>query len=126
MNDKPDIGFDHDGDYIKHREFGKGVTYEQDGVLFSSGYEAIKILKTKKKKDSFDNMSADELREQLRINNVAPPKVKTRNTQTIKAKRGHQSTEDKLAGFKSDDQPDHVRAALSENHAATMADQQAE
>ena len=39
-----DIEFDHDRleDAIKHRKFGAGVTYEQDGVLFSSGFVAIK------------------------------------------------------------------------------------
>ena len=126
MNDKPDIEFDHDAPCIKHREFGKGVTYEQDGVLFSSGFVAQKILKTRKKKDAFDGMNADELREQLRLNNITPPKVKDRSVGKKKPQTVRQDTDDKLAGFKAEDQPDHVRQALSENHAAEMADQQAE
>jgi len=127
MNDKPDIEFDHDAPYVKHREFGKGVTYEQDGVLFSSGFVAQKILKTRKKKDAFDRMNADELREQLRLNNVTPPKMKDRSAGKKKPQTVRQSTGDKLEGFKADDeQPDYVRKALSENHAAEMADQQAE
>ena len=63
---KPDIEFDHEADCIKHRELGKGVTYEQDGVLFSSGFVALKILRNRPKKDKFDNMTPDQLRAALR------------------------------------------------------------
>ena len=126
MSNKPDIEFDHDAPYMKHREFGKGVTYEQDGVIFSSGFEAMTILKTRRKKDAFDNMNADELRAQLRLHNIAPPKMKDRNAGKKKPQTVRQGADDKLAGFKPEDQPDHVQQAISENHAAEMADQQAE
>ena len=126
MSNKPDIEFDHDAPYTKHREFGKGVTYEQDGVRFSSGFEAMTILKIRRKKDAFDSMNADELRAQLRLNNIAPPKMKDRSVGKKKPQTVRQGADDKLAGFKTEDQPDHVQQAISENHAAEMADQQAE
>ena len=122
---KPDIEFDHDrmDDAIKHREFGHGVTYEQDGVLFSSGFVAIKILEGRKKKDKFDDMSPDDMREALRHGGGATPKKK------VSAKKAHsarQRADDKLSGFKTEDAPDYVQQAMSENHAAAMAEESAE
>ena len=119
---RPDITFDHDADCIKHRELGKGVTYEQDGVLFSSGFVALKVLKTKPKKDKFDNMSPAELRAELR-GKKAPAAATSAKSGTAKPQTPRQGADDKLAGFRNEDNPDYVRQALSENHAAATAEE---
>ena len=118
---KPDIEFDHDADCIKHRELGKGVTYEQNGVLFSSGYVAIKILRKRPAKDKYDGMTADQLRDELR-GKKSPVATKPASA-TPQTSR--QSADDKLSGFRDEDNPDYVRKALSENHAAAMAEENA-
>lgn len=128
----PDITqfeFDHDADFIKRRTFGEGVTYEQDGVLFSSGFVALKVLRAKAKKDGFDDMNANELRALLRQNNIAPPQIAAKKKPAAgrKPQTNRQSAEDKLEGFKAPDgQSDHVKQALSENHSALSAEQQAD
>lgn len=127
----PDIQFDHDAPFVKHRKMGEGVTFEQDGVLFSSGYLAIKILRERAPKDTFDDMTPDELRAQLRANKVMPPPQKKKKAVSKKAvgKKVHsvrQLADDKLAGFRNEPNPDYIQKALSENHAAVMAEEQAE
>ncbi len=74
-----DIEFDQNADFIKHRKLGEGVTYEQDGVLFSSGYVPLRVLVEKPATDRFDDMTSDELRVQLRntsYDNAPAPKKK--------------------------------------------------
>jgi len=127
---KYDIEFDHDAGYIKHREMGAGVTYEQDGVLFSSGFVPLKILRERAPKDRFDDMTPDELRAELRGGTTAvaaPVRKKTAKKKTAKPKQDvRQRADDKLKGFKPESSPDYVQQALSENHAAVMAEEQAE
>ena len=123
-----DIKFDRDADSIKHRAMGEGVTYEQDGVLFSSGFVPLKILKERAPKDEFDDVSAAELRTRLRggSNGESPPKKKTRadkQVSTVKVTSARQRADDKLEGFRTPDQPDHIQKALAENHAAIMAEE---
>jgi hypothetical protein len=125
---RPDIEFDHDADCIKHRELGKGVTYEQNGVLFSSGYVALKILRERPAKDKFDDMTPDELRAALRGQKspVAAKPKKHKVAAPSKPQTPRQSADDKLSGFRNEDNPDYVQQALSENHAAVMAEESAQ
>ncbi len=125
MENLTDIEFDHDAEFIKHREMGKGVTFEQDGVLFSSGYVALKVLKVKPPKDEFDDMTPAELRAALRDSDVVPPKVAKKKV-TRKPGSARERAAEKLDGFKAEEQPDYVRQAMSENHAAASAEENAE
>ncbi len=128
-----DIEFDHDADYIKNRAMGKGVTYEQDGVLFSSGFVPLKIVKARPPKDKYDDMSSAELRAALRGNGAATPGKKKKKkvglkqeVAPVKVHSARQRADDKLAGFRTPNQPDYIQKALSENHAAIMAEENAE
>ena len=127
-----DIEFDHDADCVKHRTIGEGVTYEQDGVLFSSGYVPLRVLVEKPSTDKFDDMSPSELRTALRHTDAIqqlPKKKKKRAGSREPEKKAHsarQRADDKLAGFRTPDQPDYIEKALSENHAAIMAEEHAE
>ncbi len=122
-----DIEFDHEADCVKHRELGRGVTYEQDGVLFSSGFVALKIIKERAPKDKYDDMSAAELRAALR-GEPAPVKKKIVRKKPIPKTPGsaRQRADNKLAGFRAEDNPEYVKQALSENHAAVMAEENAQ
>ncbi len=123
-----DIEFDHDAEYIKHRKLNEGVTYEQDGILFSSGYVPLKVLVIKQPTDQFDDMSPAELRTTLRNSDVEMPKKKKVGVKesTKKVHSARQRADDKLAGFRNPDNPDYILQALSENHAAVMAEEHAE
>jgi len=119
-----DIEFDHDADFVKHRKLGEGVTFEQDGILFSSGYVALKVLVVKAPEDRFDNMNPAELRSALRKGEVAKKKKVVEPEKTVHSAR--QRADDKLAGFRNPENPDYIEEALSENHAAVMAEEHAE
>lgn len=119
-----DIVFDHEAPYVKHRAMGKGVTYTQDGVLFSSGYVAIKVLEKRQPKDPFDDMNADQLRAALRSKPGAKKKPVQAQASAVRSDP-RQTADDKLAGFKGVENPDYIRAALDENHAAAMAEERA-
>ena len=128
-----DIEFDHDADCVKHRAMGEGVTYEQNGVLFSSGFVPLKIVKILPPKDEFDDMSPAELRNALRDNSIASPQKKKKKKVGLKQEEAsgkvhsaRQRADDKLAGFRTPNQPDYIQQALSENHAAVMAEEKAE
>ena len=126
-----DIEFDHDVEFIKHRKLGEGVTYEQDGVLFSSGFVPLKVLVQKASTDRFDDMSPAELRTSLRHNDAMSQGTKKAGTSLSeepgkKVHSARQRADDKLAGFRTPDQPDYIEKALSENHAAIMAQEHAE
>lgn len=120
-----DIVFDHDAPHVKHRAMGKGVTYTQDGVLFSSGFVAIKVLEKRQPKDEFDGMNADELRAALRGKPGAKKKPAQAQAPAVQPS-ARQAADDKLAGFKGADNPDYIQVALAENHAAVMAEERAE
>jgi len=134
-----DIEFDHErmDEAVKHRKMGAGVTYEQDGVLFSSGFVAIKILDESERirppRDEYDDMSPAQLRAALRSKNrssgsLVPRKfaAKKKVKKKVTKKDVRQRADDKLSGYKPEDQPDYVRQALSENHAAVMAEESAQ
>ncbi len=119
-----DIKFDHDADFVKHRKLGEGVTFEQDGVLFSSGYTPLRVLVQKAPEDKFDNMNPAELRSALRKGEVAKKKKAVEPEKEVHSAR--QRADDKLAGFRNPENPDYIEEALSENHAAIMAEEHAE
>lgn len=127
-----DIKFDHDADCTKIRKMGAGVTYVQDGVEFSSGFVPLRILEERIPKDEFDDMSPAELRAALRQSGVGSPKKKRADAQESPRKKKTRAdkkpapADDKLEGFRTADQPDYVQQALSENHAAIMAEEHAE
>lgn len=134
--DISEIEFDHDrlDQAVKHRHIETGVTFEQDGVLFSSGFEPIRFLKETERhsemRDEIDEMSAAEMRAALRRvkhgQSISPPKKKKKKKKDATKADVRTRADDKLAGFKPDDQPDFVKQALSENHAAVMAEESVE
>ena len=124
-----DIEFDRDADFIKHRKIGEGVTYEQDGILFSSGYTPLRVLVKKAPTDMYDDMNPAELRSALRnVGTTAEPKKKKVGVKAPEKEvhSARQRAEDKLAGFRNPENPDYIEKALSENHAAVMAEEHAE
>ena len=133
--DLTSIEFYHDEDYEKLREFGAGVTYKQRGVLFSSGFKAIKILEViSDNADDIDNMSVAEMRAKLRsqkLNEKPRTVIDPERQQARTAKKaGKKSSvrkraDSKLQGFKDEENPDYVREALGENAAAKRAEDNA-
>ena len=114
MKKLADIAFDHDAPSEKIRKFGKGITYVQNGVVFSNSYEPIAMTKER-----------EEL-EDLKESKKQKQKETIKKTAKKKRRAVAKGVGDKLKGFRKFDAPDKVSQALKENEQAEAAEAAAE
>lgn len=113
--DTPDIKFDHDAPYIKKRQLGRGVTYEQHGCVFNSGFALVEVLDKKKVPGLIDAERANKKKSVARVNQRVVGRINKKKKKKKKKSLAEQ-------GFSNSGKPDEIQKAMGENEAAKRAE----
>lgn len=113
MTNLTDIQFDHKAAATKRRGFGVPITYEQNGVIFNSGFVAIAETEQAKKEPK------------PKIVKPPPEKKEFSKEPVAKPLTARDRAAEKLKGYAAPETTDEVQTALNENKAAALAEDKA-